>query len=198
MKKKEYQNHELDRLERALDLDPETRILAEVLVNTCNHVDACKGRSADEVVAGCTYIAIRETREPVSLRDLGDIVAIRMKEVCRAYQDIVEELDVRLEPESPTKYVDEFVSRLNEQFNSQLGEEVETTARELLHASWGEGFSSGSSPIGLAAGAVYLAADIEKKRVTQQEVAEVANVTPGTVRRNAQTQQARYEEVEWI
>ena len=131
MDRSEYQQQEIDRMVDALGLEASTGRLAEVLVGTCEVAGACQGRSTEELVAGCVYLAIREEREPVSLSDLGDVVAIRMTDICRAYQDIVDTLEVQLEPESPIKYVDEFVARLNEQFDSKLGEDVAETARAL-------------------------------------------------------------------
>ena len=188
----------IDRISGDLGLEERTRQLAGILVGTCDIVDACNGRPREALIAGCVYLAIREHQEPVSLPELAEVVDLDAGDIVRTYQAIVDTLSIKLQPETPVKYVDRYVEELNRKYDSKLGTEVADTARALIHETWGQGFSSGSSPIGIAAGAVYLAADIENKRVTQKEVADVANITPGTVRTNAQTHRARYQEVDWI
>lgn len=83
-------------------------------------------------------------------------------------------------PKSPDHYVDGIIAGLNEQYDSNLGDDVESTAWELITEQTG----SGARPISIAAGAVYRAAQIERKRVTQQQVATVAEIDVKTVRRN--------------
>jgi len=63
-----------------------------------------------------------------------------------------------------------------------LPDEVERRARELLTAAEDAGITSGKSPVGLAAAAVYAASLLTNERITQSEVSDVANISEVTIR----------------
>jgi transcription initiation factor TFIIB len=97
-------------------------------------------------------------------------------ELTRTYRYVVRELGLEVQPADPESYVPRFVSRLD------LPEEVERLARELLGSAKDAGITSGKSPVGLAASAVYAAALLSNRKVTQSEVSEVADISEVTIR----------------
>ncbi|MFB6255299.1 MAG: transcription initiation factor IIB 2, partial [Haloplanus sp.] len=80
------------------------------------------------------------------------------------------------QPADPESYVPRFVSDLD------LPDEVERQARRLVDAAREDGALSGKSPVGIAAAAVYAAALLTNRKVTQSEVSEVANISEVTIR----------------
>jgi transcription initiation factor TFIIB len=87
-----------------------------------------------------------------------------------------------MRPVDPQKYVPRFCSALD------LGEEVQSKAKEVIEASAAEGFLSGKSPTGYAAAAIYAASLLCNEKKTQREVADVAQVTEVTIRNRYQEQ----------
>ncbi|QCC60267.1 hypothetical protein NP511_18085 [Natrinema thermotolerans] len=178
----------LEQLQTDLDLDDQTTELADVFYGACDVSGIGNGRSTEAMVAGCVYLAVRELEQPVSLSDITDATTLEMNTILAAYQEIIGKLSIQLQPEDPIKYVPEFVQRLDEEFDAHLGTPVVERAKEIIDIS--KGFTS-STAIGVAAGTVYVAADLENKRLTQAEVGEVANVSPDTVRENALAHRAQ-------
>lgn len=88
----------------------------------------------------------------------------------------------------PTHYVPQYCQELG------LGDEVIEQANEILRVSEEAGITSGKSPSGLAAAAIYCAARLTRERVNQDEVAEVANTSTVTIRNRYQEQAEAYAE----
>ena len=97
-------------------------------------------------------------------------------ELTRTYRYLIRELKLEVEPADPASYIPRFVSRLGR------GETVERTARELIESAKRAEITSGKSPVGLAAAAVYAAALLSNRKVTQGDVSEVADVSEVTIR----------------
>lgn len=76
----------------------------------------------------------------------------------------------------PTDYVNKFADELG------LSEKVRRRAIELLEEAYNKGLTSGKSPAGLVAAALYIASLFEGEKRTR-EVAEIARVTEVTVRK---------------
>lgn len=86
-----------------------------------------------------------------------------------------------------TQYIDRFCSKLTFE-PSELAETVRKQARQNLGAYQDAGLDSGRSPTGLAAAAVYLAGRETGANLTQDDVANVADVTTVTIRNRYQEQ----------
>jgi len=97
-------------------------------------------------------------------------------EMTRTYRYVVRELKLEVQPADPEQYVPRFVSRL------ELNDEVEREARSLLRGAKEAGTTSGKSPVGLAAAAVYAAALLTNQKVTQSQVGTVADISEVTIR----------------
>ena len=61
-------------------------------------------------------------------------------------------------------------------------------AEEVVRRATEEGITSGKGPTGVAAAAIYIAANMENQPRTQKEIADVAGVTEVTIRN-------RYKEI---
>ncbi|MFB6170338.1 MAG: transcription initiation factor IIB family protein, partial [Haloarculaceae archaeon] len=138
--------------------------------------DLLPGRSIEGVATASLYAAARQARTPRSLDEMTNVSRVDKDEISRTYRYVVRELGLEIEPADPASYVPRFASDLD------LSEETERRARELLRSAQEAGITSGKSPVGLAAAAVYAAALLTNEKVTQNEVSTVASISEVTIR----------------
>ncbi|MFB6112061.1 MAG: transcription initiation factor IIB family protein, partial [Halobacteriaceae archaeon] len=142
--------------------------------------DLLPGRSIEGVATASLYAAARQMETPRSLDEVAMVSRIDDMEFKRTYRYVVRELGLEVQPADPASYVPRFCSDLD------LDEEVERRARQLLKAGQEDGVTSGKSPVGLAAAAIYAAALLTNRSVTQSEVSEVTDVSEVTIRNRYQ------------
>jgi transcription initiation factor TFIIB len=138
--------------------------------------DLIRGRSIEGVATAGLYAACRRQGIPRSLDEIAQISRVDRKEISRTYRYIARELELKMEPVNPQKYVPRFCSDLG------LSEETQSQANEIIEVSIEQGLHSGKSPTGYAAAAIYAAASLCNEKKTQQEVADVAQVSEMTIR----------------
>ena len=167
---------EIDRMASALGLPEPVRETASVIYRRALDANLLPGRSIEGVATASLYTAARQAGTPRSLDEFTMVSRIDKTELTRTYRYVIRELKLEVRPADPESYVPRFVSRLD------LPDEVERTARELLETASEAGITSGKSPVGLAAAAVYAAALLANRKVTQSQVSAVANVSEVTIR----------------
>jgi transcription initiation factor TFIIB len=167
---------EIDRMASALGLPENVRETASVIYRRALEEDLLPGRSIEGVATAALYAAARQAGTPRSLDEIATVSRIDRMELTRTYRYVVRELSLEVKPADPKSYVPRFTSDLD------LSEEVKRQARELLDAAKESGTTSGKSPVGLAAAAVYAAALLTNEKVTQSQVSEVANISEVTIR----------------
>lgn len=173
---------EIHRMASALDLPRSTREGAAVLYRNALDKDLIQGRSIEGMATAALYIASRKEEIPRSLDEFESVARIERIEIARSYRYLAAELELEMEPIDPKLFVPRFCSALD------YGKPVQRTAVEILEAGEVGGLHSGKSPTGLAAAAIYTAALHHNRDPTQNEVAEVANVTAVTIRNRYQEQ----------
>ena len=167
---------EIDRMASALGLPENVRETASVIYRRALDEDLLPGRSIEGVSTASVYAAARQLNNPRSLDEFAAVSRVEKMEMTRTYRYIVRQLGLEVKPADPEQYVPRFVSRLD------LNEEVEREARALLRAAKDAAVTSGKSPVGLAAAAVYAAALLTNQKVTQSQVGEVADISEVTIR----------------
>ena len=167
---------EIDRMASGLGLSKSVRETASVIYRRALDEELLPGRSIEGVATACLYAAARKAGMPRSLDEVATVSRVDRDEIARTYRYVVRELELEVEPADPIQYVPRIVSELDR------SEHVERRARELLEAAHETGRTSGKSPVGLAAAAIYAASILEDERVTQSRVSEVANVSEVTIR----------------
>ncbi len=167
---------EIERMSSALGLPKPVRETASVIYRRALDEDLLPGRSIEGVATSALYAAARQANTPRSLDEVSNVSRVDKDEIARTYRYVVRELGLEVAPADPASYVPRFVSDLD------LSDEVERQARELLSNAQDEGITSGKSPVGLAAAAVYAASLLVNERVTQNQVSEVANISEVTIR----------------
>ncbi|ASJ02513.1 transcription initiation factor IIB [Thermococcus profundus] len=169
---------ELDRLASNLRLPRHVEEEAARLYREAVRKGLIRGRSIESVIAACVYAACRLLKIPRTLDEIAEVSRVDKKEIGRSFRFIARHLN--LTPKKlfvkPTDYVSKFADELG------LSEKVRKKAIELLEEAYSRGLTSGKSPAGLVAAALYIAGLMEGEKRTQREVAEVARVTEVTVR----------------
>jgi transcription initiation factor TFIIB len=167
---------EIDRMASALGLPDNVRETASVIYRRALDEDLLPGRSIEGVATASLYAAARQVGNPRSLDEFTAVSRVDKMELTRTYRYVIRELGLRVKPADPESYVPRFVSRL------ELSEETQRLARELLDNAKETGITSGKSPVGLAASAVYAAALLSNEKVTQSQVSAVADISEVTIR----------------
>jgi transcription initiation factor TFIIB len=171
---------EIERMSSALGLPRSVRETASVIYRRALDESLLPGRSIEGVATAAVYAAARQARTPRSLDEVTTVSRVERDEIARTYRYVVRELGLEIEPTDPASYVPRFCSELD------LSEAVERRARALLASAEAAGITSGKSPVGLAAAAVYAASRLCGEEATQQRVGEVANVSEVTIRNRYQ------------
>ncbi len=171
---------EIERMASALGLPKEVRETASVIYRRALSEDLLPGRSIEGVATSALYAAARQMQTPRSIDEVANVSRIDAMEFKRTYRYIVRELGLEVAPADPASYVPRFASELD------LPDEVERSARELLDNAKEDGVTSGKSPVGLAAAAIYAASLLTNHKVTQSEVSEVTDVSEVTIRNRYQ------------
>ncbi|ESP87211.1 transcription initiation factor IIB [Candidatus Halobonum tyrrellensis] len=167
---------EIDRMASALGLPETVRETASVVYRRALSEDLLPGRSIEGVATAALYTAARQAGTPRSLDELTSVSRVERMELTRTYRYLVRELKLEVAPADPAQYVGRFASGLG------LSDEGERRARDLLKGAQEAGVTSGKSPVGLAAAAVYAASLLTNEALTQSEVGEVAGVSEVTIR----------------
>ncbi|MFA5862394.1 MAG: TFIIB-type zinc ribbon-containing protein [Candidatus Thermoplasmatota archaeon] len=141
--------------------------------------DLIRGRSIDAMAAAAIYAASRLSGYPRNPDELAKASDIDRRTLLRCHRVLVTKL--RLAPTSPN--ATDFIARLASDL--ALPPMVEGRARAILKRADEAGITSGRSPTGLAASAIYVASHDQGQARTQKRVSEVSGVTEVTIRNRA-------------
>ncbi len=159
-----------------LDLPSHTVEDAAKLYRLASSAGLVKGRSMNAMVAAVIYASCRRTEVPRFLQEIASFFDLTEKEVGRSFRFLFRKLDVRIPPPRPEIYVTRIVSKL------KLPQTIVTKSIRILRLAREVGATLGREPAGAAAGAVYLATQLEGIQRTQRELAQAVSVTEVTVR----------------
>ncbi|MDB2246005.1 transcription initiation factor IIB family protein [Halorubrum ezzemoulense] len=174
---KVYAYTEIRRLTGVMGLPDSVRDAACALFDSAQEENLLRGRSLEGFAAACVYVACRTA--DVS-RTVGEVCAeakATEDEHQAAFDAMNRELGLPIAPSGPAEYLPRFASDLG------CDPAVERRAGELAERAVEEGIANGRNPVGVAAACLYTAARELDAECTQQAAADVAGVTPVTVRR---------------
>lgn len=167
---------EIRRLVGALSLPKDIREQSCVLFESAQDAALFQGRSLEgfagaAVYAVCRVRGISRTVEEIVEHARGDEAELRV-----AYDAMNRELGLATGPIDPTEYVPRYATTLN------VPARVQRRASRLAVEAQEQGIVGGRNPSGVAAACLYTAAREEDYDLTQQDAADVAGVTPVTLR----------------
>lgn len=167
---------QIRRVTAALSLPDSIRDQACSLFRSAQNEGLVTGRSLEGFTAATVYAACRV--HDVSRTRAEVLAASRASrgELDAAYGAINRELGLPVGPLDPGKYIPRFGSRL------ELPREVRNRGTELLESAVERELIGGHNPAGVAAACLYTAAKERDAGVTQKQAADVADVSPPTIR----------------
>lgn len=166
---------EIRRVTAALDLPTDIREQACVLFESAQDAELLTGRSLEGFAAAAVYAVCRTNGLARTTGEIIDVAKAEDSELQAAYDAMNRELGLATGPIDPTAYLPRFASELD------LDSAAERTANEILERTEPTDLG-GRNPSGVAAAALYVATDVESGGPTQSEAAELAGVTPVTLR----------------
>jgi transcription initiation factor TFIIB len=149
------------------------------LYRKATEADLIRGRSIDAMAAAAIYAASRLSGYPRNPDEMAEASGVDRRTLLRCHRVLVNKL--RLAPTAP--HATDFLARLASDL--ELPPLVEGHARAMLKQADESGITSGRSPTGLAASAIYVASHHEGHPRTQKRVSEVSGVTEVTIRNRA-------------
>lgn len=167
---------ELERIADQLGLPRAVKEHAASIYRKAVERGTVRGRAIESIVAAALYAACRIYKIPRTLDEIAQYTKTSKKEVARCYRLLVRELNINI----PVLDASDFVARIASALG--LSGKVIKTAIEIIQKAKDAGLTAGKDPAGLAAAAVYIAAQLNDERRTQKDVAQVAGVTEVTVR----------------
>ena len=167
---------EIKRLAAALSLPSHLCEMASTLFRSAQREDIVRGRSLEGFAAGCVYAACRTRSVSRTVEEIVEEARADRGELRAAYDALNRELGLPTGPISPVEYVPRYATQL------EVSSAVEQRAREYATECRETGMTAGRNPSGVAAACLYTASRDRGGDVTQKEAADVADVTPVTVR----------------
>jgi transcription initiation factor TFIIB len=150
--------------------------MASSLFRSAQSEDIVRGRSLEGFAAACVYAACRTQQVSRTVEEVVTEARADQGELRAAYDALNRELGLPTGPIDPVEYIPRYATRLG------VGPDVERRAREYAVDCRESGSTGGRNPSGVAAACLYTAARDCSADVTQAEAADVAGVTPVTVR----------------
>lgn len=168
---------EIRRIVSSLSLPQEVRDSACSLFRSAQQADLLKGRSIEGFAAAAVYATCRVQSIARSIEEIIAPARASESELQAAYDALNRELGLPTGPSSPREYLPRFASELS------LPQRVTSRALSLAKAAEEDTLTVGRDPTGVAAGCLYAAATEANIDCTQSEIADVADVSPVTLRK---------------
>ncbi len=167
---------EIRRLVSTLGLPRSVRDQACALFDSAQSEDLLRGRTIEGFAAAGVYAVCRTNGVSRTLGEVAAAARADENELTAAYDAMNTELGLPTGPIDPRDYLPRYADTLD------LPSDVEHRARAFVDDLEAAGAVSGRNPSGVAAACLYTAAADTEHAVTQAEAAEIADVTPVTLR----------------
>jgi transcription initiation factor TFIIB len=172
----ERQQAALARVMDGFDASETVRELARAFAHRAFAAELHVDQSLEAIAASAVYAAFRRDGETRTLDEMSAVADVNRTALGRSYRFLADELDIDLEPANPHEFVPRFAGLLD------VSDGVAARAHDIVAECVEAGVLSGVKPAGVAAAALYLADNEHHGRLTQREVADVADVSEVTIR----------------
>lgn len=166
---------DMNGISRRLDIPVEVRKRAGSVCADVASMRFCRVTHHAVIAAAALYVACREYKRPVTLRELADASGSDPRDIGRCYTKILERIHISRPELNGRGYVYHLALR------HPPSEEAYKLAEAMIKAAT-IGGAGGRNPMTLAAASLYLACCSMGEAVTQAEVAEAAGVGEESVR----------------
>lgn len=170
-----YAYTEIRRLVSTLSLPVSVREQSCSLFATAQKNDLLCGRSLEGFAAATVYAVCRIQSIARTMDEIAEDARARRAELKTAYDALNTELDLPTGPIDPSEYLPRYASEID------VPTDVERRAGEYVERLAESGRIGGKNPSGVAAACLYVAALDDGISVTQQQVADLADVSRMTI-----------------
>ncbi|MFX0014581.1 MAG: transcription initiation factor IIB family protein [Promethearchaeota archaeon] len=167
---------ELKRIKSQLELPEDVAEMGAMIYRKALKKNLIRGRSIDGMISASLYLACRRKKLPQTLKDIASVSNISSKELGRCIRIILQKLDLKVFPSDYSA----LVHRLG--INLRVTMKARRQAVTILNIARDQGATVGKNPMSLAAAALYISTIQTGERRTQQEIANIAKITPVTIR----------------
>jgi transcription initiation factor TFIIB len=168
-------HHEVYQVGAKLSLSVNVTERAAELIVVARGAPFSHGIPQPVMVAATLYVACRENKTPVTLRDLAYASGSDSREVGRCYLQLLDNLHITRPGLNGKGYVHHLALK------RPVSEQAQKLSQEIINKMSAQGFG-GRNPMTMAAAALYLACCSIGENITQSEVAEAAGVGEESVR----------------
>jgi len=169
---------QLSSLSSRLGLASDYRERAAILLRKTIEAGLSRGRSMDAIVAAVVYLASKQLGAPRGLHELSQATGVTVHRISLTAKIVGRELGVVARASRPEDFVPRFASQLN------LDQRIVERAMALVARTNDVKILEANSPVGIAAGALYLAAEQGDVALTQAEIARLTGVSEVTIRKH--------------
>jgi len=166
----------LQNAQQSLDIPEKIIDTAVMIYKQSYQDDLYHGRSINDILSACLHLSCRIERHPINPSDISKEFDIDRKTLLKTSRHFESNLGLETAPVNPAGFIDSFSQTLS------LSDSTTNLAHDIFETFLNSGQSSGKSPTGLAAGAIYAATKQNNERVTQEKLSEVADVSEVTIR----------------
>ena len=167
---------EITRLIDALHLPNTIQENAALLYRKAYGLKLVRGRSIKAMAAAAIYGACRLTQTPTRLKNIVTVSPHSHKEISKCYRLIHRYLNLNVPIDDSVIYIAKIASHIG------LDQPTQRQAISLLHHAKQKKGLVGKMPAGSAGAALYIAALMHGKKISQAKIAEAAEVTEVTIR----------------
>ncbi|WP_251329475.1 transcription initiation factor IIB [Haloplanus pelagicus] len=167
---------EVSRIAGALGLSRSLEEQAAMVFRRAQDEHLLRGRSIEAVAAASVHAACRCAGLPRSISEIEPLARVAGQRVRNAYRVLNDELGLPTPPPTPTAFVPKYASAL------EVSTAIRKRALELAELAVERGVASGRQPSGVAAACLYQASLEAGAGLVQTTLADLADVTPTTIR----------------
>jgi len=136
-----------------------------------------RGYTIKGMIGACLYASCKDMGIPRTMDEISNIIDIKKNNISICYKLIVREFDLQIPVIDPIKHVSRIASILG------LSEKTKRKAISIRDEAPKAGINVGQEPIGIIAGALYLAGIRIGELKSQKEIADASGVTEVTIRK---------------
>ncbi|BFZ20126.1 hypothetical protein BsWGS_23165 [Bradybaena similaris] len=133
--------------------------------------------SRNTLMATCMYIACRQEGVPRTIKEICGVTDVSSQDMKNAITISTKYLEIRLPAQTPEDYMDRFCCKL------QLSNATQKGARYIATKAGEISLVFSSSPITVAAAAIYMAAFASGETKKTEEISDISGILPHAIKK---------------
>lgn len=187
---------EISNLCDAISIPKSTQDSAKHIFKMTDDAKLFKGKSQDVIIAGCIFIACRQSNAPRTFREIFSLTNVTKKEIGRTFKLLEKFLQGNKEQNTSGSFLHSLDTYENTtstnaealcgRFCANLGfinsHRIEKYSQALAEKSSSVKDLAGRSPLSVAAACIYMASHLMGEPKLSRDIAAVAGVSDGTIK----------------